>query len=248
MNMDEERGRESAAPTGDNKLELGCEVCADTGGGMDEPGEFGEEWREALNTDESEGDCETQQQTDTHEDARGAQTRAPPSKNSMSAAGAVDGSGETESEPDRKQGLNGGDSSAEQHADMKETATATRNTMEGRLERQSTEDIVDLPAHVLHRLRGMHVTDVSKYNVSRARVSRMSNTVDRGLVSLKDTRLVTTLKDINACVDLSGVVTQLSRQRDLTKRITMVNTGMADCGASASKSAAKRQLHRYGEL
>lgn len=104
----------------------------------------------------------------------------------MSAAGEVDSGGETEkTEREREPGVNGGTSSAAQQrrqADMRETA-APRSTMEGRLERQNTEDRVDLPAHVLARLRGMQ-----KYKSASQRMKGVLQQMDQGVVDLQELR------------------------------------------------------------
>ncbi|XP_033843454.2 dual specificity calcium/calmodulin-dependent 3',5'-cyclic nucleotide phosphodiesterase 1A [Periophthalmus magnuspinnatus] len=154
----------------------------------------GEEGGEALNTDDSEGDFGIHQYTGAHKDAHGSETRSPHSENAMSTAGEVDSGGETEkTESEREQraseqGLNGGASSteqehrAEQQANMRESA-APRQTAEGRLERQSTEDIVDLPAHVLHRLRGMQ-----KYKSASQRMKGVLEQMDQGVVDLQELR------------------------------------------------------------
>ncbi|CAL1581485.1 unnamed protein product [Knipowitschia caucasica] len=130
--------------------------------------------RGALNTNHSEGDLGAQQQTDAHEDAR-----ARHSEDEMSAAGA-DRCAQTLAGTDP-----GSHGDQQNTADMRDSA-APQSTADGRLERlerQRTEDIVDLPAHVLHRLRGMQ-----KYKSASQRMKGVLEQMDQGVVDLQELR------------------------------------------------------------
>lgn len=130
--MEEERGRDSDSEAGHSAPQPGWKLSPESGE-ADHMEELQEPTGGPLNP-------ETHQQTGAHGDAHGSEPRA---------AGEVDSGGETE-ETEREREP----AQQRRQADMRETA-APRSTMEGRLERQNTEDRVDLPAHVLARLRGM---------------------------------------------------------------------------------------------